>query len=98
MREAHITATPARGVTRVIVPPPSGIAPVTRGATHDHTAIPALFGALQMTGMHASWWQLPEGWWAHVPSPVSDTLSQRLRAALDPRHILNRGLLGEVSP
>lgn len=98
VRVARITATPARGILRVAVPRLSNAAPVAHGATHDHTAIPVLLGALQTPDMHASWWQLPEDWWAHVLSPVVDTLSQRLRAALDPRHILNRGLLGEVTP
>jgi hypothetical protein len=49
-------------------------------------------------GAHTAWQQLPAEAWPHVASPVADTLSQRLRATLDPAHILNRGLLGEPMP
>jgi glycolate oxidase FAD binding subunit len=47
-------------------------------------------------GAHVSWEQLPAHAWPHVPCAVADTISTGLRRALDPAHILNRGLLGET--
>jgi glycolate oxidase FAD binding subunit len=50
-------------------------------------------------GAHVTWEQLPAEAWPHVPCAVADTISTGLRRALDPAHILNRGLLGEsLSP
>lgn len=46
-------------------------------------------------GAHVTWEQLPAHAWPHVPCPVADRISAGLRRALDPAHILNRGLLGE---
>jgi glycolate oxidase FAD binding subunit len=47
-------------------------------------------------GAHAAWERLPAEWWPFVDSPVNDRLSIGLRRALDPAHIMNRGLLGEA--
>jgi len=47
-------------------------------------------------GAHVTWEQLPAHAWPHVPSPVADRISMGLRRALDPAHILNRGVLGEA--
>lgn len=48
-------------------------------------------------GAHVTWEQLPAVAWPHVPCPVADRISTGLRRALDPAHILNRGLLGEAT-
>lgn len=39
--------------------------------------------------------RLPAESWSAIPSHVSDPLSRGVRAAFDPRHILNRGILGD---
>lgn len=49
-------------------------------------------------GAHAAWERLPAAWWSHVDSAVNDRLSIGIRRALDPAHILNRGVLGELVP
>ena len=39
----------------------------------------------------------PNGDWSAIPARVNDPLSRAVRTAFDPRHVLNRGILGEVA-
>ena len=39
--------------------------------------------------------QLPATLWPLLPSATTDSISQRIRDAFDPRRILNRGIFGE---
>lgn len=82
-----LSASLARGLVRVMLPPPDAAPQVTDWGEFTRTLAPP--------GAHTAWEQLPADAWRHVPSAVVDTLSTRLRAALDPAHVLNRGLLGE---
>jgi len=78
-----------RGVVRVsISTPPVGAAYMG--------AWPSFVQRIAPPGAHVTWEQLPADAWPHVPCPVADRISMGLRRALDPAHILNRGLLGEV--
>ncbi|HMS03329.1 MAG TPA: hypothetical protein PKE51_10160, partial [Gemmatimonadaceae bacterium] len=87
--QPRLCASLARGLVRVSLP---------LDADADAPMV-SDWGAFTRTlappGAHTAWQQLPAEAWPHVASPVADTLSQRLRATLDPAHILNRGLLGE---
>ena len=77
--------------------------------THVSTIIEPMRGAIRVSCRHAlenpSWSlpehaiaeQLPVHAWGHVSSAVNDNISQRLRQAFDPRHILNPGILGEAA-
>ncbi len=84
-----LRASLSRGMVRVVIP----------HATHlkmtDANAA-ALASHLAPPGAHAAWQQLPAGAWSAVPCAVSDALSAGIRDRLDPRHVLNRGLLGET--
>jgi glycolate oxidase FAD binding subunit len=82
-----LSASLARGVVRVMLPLPDAAPQVTDWSEFTRTLAPP--------GAHTAWEQLPADAWPHVPSAVADALSVRLRAALDPAHVLNRGLLGE---
>ena len=49
-----------------------------------------------LTVAHAIFERLPADVWKEVsPSVVSDELSQRIKRAFDPHHILNPGILGD---
>jgi glycolate oxidase FAD binding subunit len=77
-----------RGLVRVSIPAPADDAPsIGDWASFVRNISPP--------GGHVTWEQLPAHAWAHVPCPVADRISMGLRQALDPAHILNRGLLGE---
>ena len=41
--------------------------------------------------------RLPEREWSAIPTRVNDPLSRAVRAAFDPRRVLNRGILGDVA-
>ena len=68
-----------------------------RGTRALATHWPEFVRRIAPPGAHVAWERLPDHAWAHVPSAVNDTLSAGLRRALDPAHILNRGLLGELA-
>lgn len=77
-----------RGLVRVSIPmPDDGAAHVGEWASFVRSIAPP--------GAHVTWEQLPMHAWPHVPCSVADRISTGLRRALDPAHILNRGLLGE---
>ena len=85
--QPRLCASLARGLVRVSLPLDADAPMVSDWGAFTRTLAPP--------GAHTAWQQLPAEAWPHVASPVADTLSQRLRATLDPAHILNRGLLGE---
>lgn len=82
-----LSASLSRGIVRVFLPLPDASPRVSDWGEFTRTLAPP--------GAHAAWECLPADAWPHVPSAVADRLSVRLRAALDPAHVLNRGLLGE---
>jgi glycolate oxidase FAD binding subunit len=41
--------------------------------------------------------RLPDSEWGNVPARANDPLSRAVRAAFDPRRVLNRGILGELA-
>jgi FAD/FMN-containing dehydrogenase len=41
--------------------------------------------------------RLPNSEWATIPARANDPLSRAVRAAFDPRRVLNRGILGDVA-
>lgn len=77
-----------RGLVRVSIP----AAEADRSDAHDWASF---VRSIAPPGAHVTWEQLPANAWPHVPCPVADRISTGLRRALDPAHILNRGLLGE---
>lgn len=99
-------ASLTRGIVRVAVQmsaaeAPGGDGPAAPSHTHAgsapiNAAQRAFVRGLAMPGAHASWERLPSALWAEVPSAVNDALSATLRRTFDPRHILNRGVLGET--
>jgi hypothetical protein len=89
----HACIDPRRGVLRIIV-----------GAAdeEDGDGVNAAIGDsqdLQIEGADASeviFERLPADVWREVsPSVVSDELSQGIKRAFDPHHILNPGILGD---
>lgn len=82
-----LSASLARGLVRVMLPLGDAAPPIADWGEFTRTLAPP--------GAHAAWERLPAEAWPHVPSATADVLSARIRAALDPAHILNRGLLGE---
>ncbi len=98
IHEGHITATPARGTMRITISPAhDDTVPLLLDERGEPIPPPPLLRALHHPDAHTEWWQLPSSWWHHIHSPVGDPLSQRVRAALDPHRVLNRGLLGDVT-
>jgi len=96
--------TVTRGLLRVVIPVDEGDGePAPRAPNDATTRVPRAHAAnwpefvrrIAPPGAHVAWERLPDHAWAHVPSAVNDRLSAGLRRALDPAHILNRGLLGE---
>jgi glycolate oxidase FAD binding subunit len=86
--QPQLRASVRRGLVRVSLPMPHERTPhVDDWAVFVRTIAPP--------GGHVSWEQLPAAAWPHVPCAVADAISTGLRRALDPNHILNRGLLGE---
>jgi FAD/FMN-containing dehydrogenase len=85
--EAH--GTPGRGVIRCIVPV---------GATDEEVArLRGIMGALRVEATMVAE-RLPAPLWASfVPPAAADNLSRVVRAAFDPDHILNPGILGELA-
>jgi len=91
MARAHATSAATTSATRA-----HATSTATTSATRAHaTDWPAFVRGIAPPGAHVAWERLPAEAWEHVPSSVSDKLSMGLRRALDPAHILNRGLLGE---
>jgi len=87
-----LRASLRRGLVRICLPPNE-----TQGAPNE--AWPSFVRTIAPPGAHAAWEQLPAPAWPHVPCSVADPISVGLRRALDPAHILNRGVLGEpVTP
>jgi FAD/FMN-containing dehydrogenase len=41
--------------------------------------------------------RLPAHAWSVIPAPAMDRLSRGIRAAFDPTHLLNPGILGELA-
>jgi glycolate dehydrogenase FAD-binding subunit len=82
---ARMHGSPLRGVVRCFVP---------RG--DSETASPeALLRSLMLPFEGARIGEtLPAHVWSVLPSAAMDHLSRGVRAAFDPRHILNRGILG----
>ncbi len=81
-----IHATPARGIVRCIVP--AGAANVAW--------LQRAFRAPSMTTRIGE--RLPADLWTAVaPLPTADPLSVGIKAAFDPRSVLNRGIFGEMT-
>jgi len=86
--QPHLRGSIRRGLVRASIPMHHGDAPhIGDWASFVRTIAPP--------GAHVAWEQLPPEAWPHVRCAVADTISTGLRRALDPAHILNRGLLGE---
>jgi FAD/FMN-containing dehydrogenase len=85
--EAH--ATPRRGVIRCIIPV---------GATDEEFArLRGIIGALRVDANLVAE-RLPAPLWASsIPPAATDILSRGIRAAFDPDHLLNPGILGELA-
>ena len=80
---ALLHATPARGVVRCIVP-----------NTAENVA--RLVTALTAAGSKRIGERMPDRLWASaLPTPVTTGIPARLKAAFDPRGVLNPGILGE---
>ena len=79
-----VHASVARGVARVIVPP-----------HRSDDALAAALGARAPDGVARVFERLPVALWPRLaPSAAADRLSRRVRAAFDPPHLLNPGILG----
>ncbi len=86
-----LRASLSRGMVRVVIP--------HADQPEMTDVIATQFAAgLAPPGAHVAWQQLPEAAWSVVPSSVNDALSAGIRDRLDPRRVLNRGLLGESTP
>lgn len=86
---AHGSA--GRGVVRVVVPLPQQLDDEERAALQ--AALLAPFAGTRVGE------RLPPALWPGVaPSPAADRLSRGVRAAFDPHHVLNPGILGEPTP
>jgi len=84
--EAH--ATPRRGVIRCVIP--------VDPADEDFARLRGIIGALRVDASLVVE-RLPAPLWASfVPPAAMDALSRGIRAAFDPDHILNPGILGEL--
>lgn len=80
---ALVHASPGRGIVRCIVP------------TADPTSLDRLFAAVarfEGTVIHE---RLPAARWRDVPGALRHRLARGVRAAFDPRRILNPGILGD---
>lgn len=88
--QTRMRATLSRGVVRVVIPAGDEGAQQARSADW-----PGFVRRIAPPGGHVTWERLPAAAWPHVECAVGDRLSAGLRRALDPAHILNRGLLGE---
>ena len=77
-------ASPVRGVVRCIVP-------------RDERAERALTSAVASMTSTRLGERLPSPTWKVLPAPASDSLSRGVRAAFDPHHILNPGIMGDVT-
>jgi glycolate oxidase FAD binding subunit len=85
--QPRISASLARGLVRVALPLDADAPRIDDWGEFTRTLAPP--------GAHVAWERLPAEAWPQVPSAVGDRMSVGLRRALDPAHILNRGLLGE---
>lgn len=84
----YARGTPSRGIVRVAVPLPATLADGELAALQA-----ALLAPFQATRVGE---RLPAALWPVVsPSPAADRLSRGVRAAFDPHHVLNPGILGE---
>lgn len=81
---AHCQASVERGVARVVVPAGDAatVAPLVRSLARE---------------WHVIGERLPAEAWDVLPPAASDRLSRRVRAAFDPYHILNPGLLAPTA-
>lgn len=86
-----LRASLSRGMVRLVIPSANQPEMTDAIATQFATS-------LAPPGAHVSWQQLPAAAWSAVPSMVNDVLSSGIRDRLDPRRVLNRGLLGETTP
>lgn len=88
--DAFLHSTLSRGVVRAILPhpEPSDLAAMLRGDRMPPT---------EFTGTRIAE-RLPGPLWATEAQPaVMDRLSRGVRAAFDPQHVLNTGILGETT-
>ena len=83
--DALVHATVGRGIVRSIRPA-SSATPLALW----------LDGISRTEGTHI-FERLPDSAWASIPARVNDPLSRAVRAAFDPRRVLNRGILGDVA-
>ncbi len=83
--DAHVSASPARGVVRCAIP--------LAAASVDQTAatLAGVRSRVIAERAPAKLWKVPP-----LARPA-DPLRSRIRDAFDPRHILNHGILGSVS-
>jgi FAD/FMN-containing dehydrogenase len=86
---AHIRASVARGVMRVVIPHPSD---ATAAQFSDMMA--SLTRTIAPAGGHVVWEQLPQAVWSTIPSAVNDSISRGLQRAFDPNGRCNAGILG----
>lgn len=77
-------ASVERGILRLVIPAAAGgaVAPLVRLLATQGTVLGE---------------RLPSAAWDALPPPASDRLSKGVRAAFDPRHILNPGLLAPTA-
>jgi glycolate oxidase FAD binding subunit len=89
--EPLVRASLLRGLVRVVLP----VEPTRGDSAQLPMDWPSFVRTIAPPGAHVSWERLPAEAWPFVPTAVGDSISVGLRRALDPAHILNRGLLGE---
>ena len=85
---AQLRVSPHRGAIRLVIPD---------AMTMAIEPLRHLVSALRSNATHGSVLgeQLPNEIWPLLPSATTDSISQRIRDAFDPRRILNRGIFGE---
>ncbi len=83
-----------RGLVRVVIPLADDVPSLPAQRSEGFTS--AFVQRIAPPGAHAAWERLPAEAWAFVESAVNDRLSMGVRRALDPAHILNRGVFGEA--
>ena len=88
--DALIHASLTRGVVRAILPQPDATALARMLRADGHPS-----GAYAFTGARIAERLPPRLWYAEHSAVAADRLSRRVRAAFDPWHILNPGVLGE---
>jgi hypothetical protein len=84
--DALVHATPARGIVRCIVP----------NSTENLALLTAAFSSTGQSKRVGE--RMPEDLWtAAFPSRAMTGIARRLKAAFDPRRVLNPGILGDDS-